>query len=133
MSPIRPTARSLVVCEAILTDPDDPNRVTLVHVINSIRAVGTPPYPARHPQLSVFAQLTECRGAGDVWIEVRSADTDRSAFRSPPRRVQFQNTPLVLHGLRFRLLDCPFPHAGAYWVQLWYNEAVIAQTLIELR
>lgn len=133
MSPIRPTARSLVVCETIRTDPADPNRVSLTNLISRVRAVGTPPYPVRLPQLGVFAQLTECRGEGLVWVEVRFADTEEPVFRSTQRRLTFPNAPLVLHGVRFRLLNCPFPRPGPYAVQLWYNDGVIAQTLIDLR
>jgi hypothetical protein len=128
---VRPTVRSLIACEAIITDPGHPTRVSLVHLIDSIRPDDG--YPTRHPQLSIFAQLTECRGAGTVWIEVREADSDRSVFRNSARRVVLPDDPLTLHGLRFRILDCPFPHPGLYWVQLWFNDEMLAQSPLTLR
>jgi hypothetical protein len=118
----------MTVCEAIVADRQ--NRVSLVHLLSTIRPAG---YPARHPQLCVFAQLTECRGAADVRVVIRDADTDRPLFGSPARRVDFPNAPLTLHGLRFRLLDNPFPRPGLYWVELWYDNDVLAQTPLELR
>jgi hypothetical protein len=131
MAAPRPTVRSLIVCEDIVTDRDHPTRVSLIRLTDSIRPAGG--YPSRRRQVCVFAQLTECRGAGTVRVEVREADGDRSVFRVPDRRLTFPNDPLTVHGLRFRIADCPFPHPGLYWVQLWYDDGVIAQCPLTLR
>jgi hypothetical protein len=36
-------------------------------------------------------------------------------------------------GVVFHLKDCPFPHAGRYSVQFWYNDRRIADVPLELR
>jgi hypothetical protein len=132
MAGMRPTVRSLLVCESILQDKLNPNRVSLIHLINSIRPSSVPSYPVRHPQLSVFAHLTECRGTAHCRIVVRDGDTDQPVFGSSERNLNFPNAPLILNGIRFRLLDCPFPHPGLYWVQLWYDTDMLAQTPLVL-
>lgn len=130
---VRPTVRSLIVCEAIEPDADHPTRVSLVHLIDSIRSTTEPAYPVVQPQLSVFAQLTECRGTVEFQVRVHDSESDQPAFGSGVRRQLFSNTPLLLHGVRFRLLDCPFRHPGLYWVQLWIEGELAAQTPLLLR
>jgi hypothetical protein len=129
----RPTARSIVVCERITLDAANPNRVSPINVINSIRPTGNAPYPVTQGQLSVFAQLTESRGTGRVMIEIRREETDAVVFRTHSRQGKFPNHPLVVYGFRFRILGCVFPTAGLYWVQLWYNGEMLGQLPLVLR
>jgi hypothetical protein len=129
----RPTVRSLIVCETILPDRDHPTRVSLVHLIDRIHPAVGSTYPLLHPQLSVFAQLTECRGTAEYQIRVHQADTDQPLFGSSVRRLTLPHDPLALHGLRFRLLRCRFLRPGLYWVQLWIDNEMAAQTPLLLQ
>ena len=129
-----PVVRLLVVCEDIrVTDPTRPRRVSLDGLIHAIYPSGQPRYPCRRPVLCVFAQLTECRRLGIARIEIREADTDTVVFRTPTHRLPLGNDPLAVHGLRFRLLGCTFPAPGLYWVQLWYDNSLLAQQSLALR
>ena len=128
----RPTARSIIVCEKIVPEPDHPIRVCLVRVINSIRAAVGVHYPVRHQELAVFAQLTECRGTGRVRIEIRNSETNTVVARTNNHLMTFPNEPLTVYGFRFRVQDILFPEPGLYWVQLCYDDGVIAQTPITL-
>ncbi len=123
----RPFARSLIVCDRVVNDPNNSNRVSLIGVVSTIRTLSRPAFPAIRPLLSVFAQLTECRGAGLLWVEVRQADTDRVLFRTRIRTVTFPSDPLAVHGVVFRLVNLVFPTAGLYWVQLWFDMEILAQ------
>jgi hypothetical protein len=107
--------------------------VTLVNIVHAIHAVEQPPFPLRHPEFCVFAQLTACRGAGQVRIEIVQADPGRVVFRTLTRSVAFGNDPLEVVGLSFRIRDCPFPEAGLNWIQFWYNDHMIAQEPLLLR
>jgi len=73
---VTPVVRTLIACEEIITDPNNSNRVTLVNLVSSIRSMEDPAYPLQQPVLCVFAQLTDCRGQGEVRIEIREADTE---------------------------------------------------------
>jgi hypothetical protein len=107
--------------------------VTLVNILHAIHSTKQPPFPVRHPELCVFAQLTECRGSGDVRIDIVQADGGSVVFRTQTRKVNFGNDPLEVLGLSFRIRNCPFPEAGLYWIQLWYNDHMIAQEPLLLR
>jgi hypothetical protein len=130
---MNPVVRSLIVCEDIRLDPANANRVSLIHLIHSIRSVDTPAYPLLYRQLCLYVQLTGCRGPAEVRVAVRQADTEKAVVFTPAWTVQLRNDPLSVHGLRFRIRDCRFPAAGLYWVEFWYNNEVLAQQPIVLR
>jgi hypothetical protein len=127
-----PVVRSLVVCEDIVTDPNNPARVSLMYLVGTIRATGSKPYPAVRPQLCVFAQLAECRGPHSLWAEVRHADTDTVIFRTQVRSVTFPNAPLTVYGWPLRFQNLVFPEPGLYWVQLLCDHALLAQQPLRL-
>jgi hypothetical protein len=129
---VRPVVRALLACEDIVTRPEAPNRVSLVNLVNAIHSLRQPPYPLRHPELCVFVQLTECRGRGEIWVTLQSAETDEVIFQTRPRAVTFPNDPVAVYGLRFRIRHCTFPGPGLYWIQFWYNNHVLAQQPIVL-
>lgn len=127
-----PVARSWIICEDIVTDPDNPGRVCLMWLTNRIRGTGSPPFPLVHPELCVFGQLTACRGRAELWAEIRHADDDAIVFRTRRRTHTFPNDPLRVHGLRFRMLNLLFLEPGLYWVQLWCNDRMLAQNPLTL-
>jgi hypothetical protein len=131
MADLLPVVRYLIACEDIPTDPVNPRRVTLVNLIGVIRSHSHPPFP-HHPEFCVYAQLTECRGVGDVQIEIEEADTQTVIFQTPTRRHSFGIDPLKVFGMSFRIRGCVFPSAGLYWVQLCYNGIVIFREPLKL-
>ena len=133
MNHVHPTVRYLIVCEDVQTDPDNPRRITLVGLISAIQSIEQPPFPLLYPEICVFLQLTECRGAAEGRVEIRHADSDQVAFRTKTRTVPFSSNPLDVVGVTFRMRNCLFPAAGLYWVQFWYNEQTIAQQPLVLR
>lgn len=133
MSQLHPSVRYLIVCEDVQTDPDTPQRVTLVGLISAIRSIEQPAFPLLYKELCVFLQLTECRGPGDGRIEIRHADSDHVVFRTRTRTIPFGTDPLEVVGVTFRIRTCFFREPGLYWVQFWYNEQMIAQQPLVLR
>jgi hypothetical protein len=129
----RPSVRSLLLCEDIVADPGNSNRISLMYLVSNISPVAGAAYPLIRPRLCVFAQLTECRGQGALWAEVRQADTDRALFRTPGRVVTFPGNPLAVHGVSFRLRNLVFPAPGLYWVQLWYSDALLGEHPLTLK
>jgi len=131
-SPPSPLVRTLIVCEEILADPSNRNRISLVNLIHSIRSIEEPPSPLRYRELGVFVQLTACRGQGELWVEIREADKDEVLFATQTRSVAFPNDPVRVHGLRFRIRNITFPAPGLYWIQFWYDKRLLAQQPIVL-
>ena len=132
MADVAPVVRHLLVCEDLIRDPTNPQRVTLVNLIGHIRSPFQPPFPYRREELCVFVQLTEGRGVGDVWIAVEQADTERTILRNPTHRVSFSPNPVEVAGLSFRIRKWTFPSPGLYWVQFWYNGTMLAREPIIL-
>jgi hypothetical protein len=128
----RPVVRYLIVCDDVRLDPDEPRGATVVGPVSALRSLGEPAFPLYHPEICVFVQLTDCRGVGDVRVEVRRAD-GTSVFRTRTRSVPFGDDPTEIVGLSFRLRNVAFPAAGLYWVELWYNDGVLARQPLELR
>lgn len=130
-----PVVRSFIICEDITTDLQNPRRVTPVNVLSTIPSSAEPPYPYSHPQLCVYIQLIECRGSGSVRVEIREADMEeaKAVYRSESYSVSFPNRPLDVYSLRFRIRNCEFPAPGSYWVQVWYNDKLLGQLLLDLR
>ncbi|HEY8503500.1 MAG TPA: hypothetical protein VIL46_02885 [Gemmataceae bacterium] len=134
MSDFPPTVRHLIPCDDVRQDPTTPRVVTLVNVVHALQASGTPPYPARHPELCVFVLMTECRGEGRFQVRVVDADTWALAFANRERTLRFPGNPLEVHGVAFRIQECPFPRPGLYLVQLWYDgRMILAEQPILLR
>ncbi|HZY90514.1 MAG TPA: hypothetical protein VFE78_37170 [Gemmataceae bacterium] len=133
MPGVQPVVRYLILCEDVQYGPANPDQVTLVRLVSTIRSQEQPPFPLRHGELCVFIQLTDCRGAGDVRVEIVSEDTGQVIFRTRARRVTFKGDPLEVLGLTFRIRGCTFPAAGLYRVEFWYNGAALAQQPLLVR
>lgn len=131
---VRPTPRSLVVCEQVVPDAMKPNRLSLLRVIHAITPKRGSDYPLIQSELCVFAQLTEGRGEGQLRVEIHNADSDDVLFRTRSRLIRFpENDPLRIHGVKFQILGLVFRVPGLYWFQLWFDDFNLIQTPIVLR
>ncbi len=122
-----PVVRFLIACEDIRRDPENPNKITLVNLINKIRPMEHEDYPLVAARFCVFVQLTECRGQGEVHLQMVHADSEEVMFRTRNRSLQFANQPLNLYGISFRILEAVFPMPGLYYLELWYNSTCLFQ------
>jgi hypothetical protein len=130
---IRPVVRYLIVCDDVRVDPVNPRKVTIVGLISSIVSHDDPPFPVRHEELCVYAQLTELRGRGNAHVDVVHADSEIRVAATPIRVASFGNNPLEVVGVVMRVRGCLFPMPGLYHVRLWYNDSVIAEQPVLLR
>jgi hypothetical protein len=78
-------------------------------------------------------QLAGCRGPAGLRVEIQHAESGDLVIRTQPRTVGLPTDPLEVVGMTFRLKDCVFRERGLYWVQLWYNDQVLAQQPLVLR
>jgi hypothetical protein len=122
MANVLPVVRHLLVCEDLIFDPAKPRSLTFKNLLSTIRSVSQPPYPLLYPQLCVYVQLSECRGAGEVQLRIEEADTNTLIYQTPKLKVSLGNDPLKRRGLPFRIRDLLFPSAGLYLVEFWYND-----------
>lgn len=116
----------------MLRHPDNPNKITLVNVISTIRPADDSGFPLTVAQLCVYAQITECRGSGKIQLQITNPDSGSTVFRSSERVLSFPNRPLGVLGIPFRIFDCMFEHPGLYHVELWFEQICLAQQPIRI-
>src|SRR5438132_378086 len=127
MSTIAPVVRHMLLCREVRRDPSPPHSIDLLGVVVGTRAGASGSYPLQLPDLSVFVQLTGRYGEGTMHVTVREADTDTLVYSSPKHTLSASSNPLALRMVALRIRDCTIPNPGLYWVQLCYNDEVIAE------
>ncbi len=131
MAHVLPIVRHILVCDDIRIDSTNRQKVSLINLLSTIRSVSEPTFPHLYPELCVYIQLTECRGVGDVRLQIEEADTNTSIFETPTRTILLGNDPLKRRGLSFRVRDLLFPSPGLYLVGFWYNNLkLVEETLL---
>jgi hypothetical protein len=123
----------MLLCREVRRDPSAPGRVDLLGLIVSVRAGPTNSYPLQLPDLTVFALLTGRYGEGTVHVTVREADTEALVYNSPEQTLAASTNPLAVRTAMIRITGCSIPRAGLYWVQLCYNDEVIAEEPLTAR
>jgi hypothetical protein len=133
MNGIPPVVRYFILCEEIRPDTENPDRWALVGVLSTIRPRQQPAYPFELRRLGIFVQLAECRGDAEFHLVVRQEENGAVLDQTEGIRVSFRHDPLAVASMRFRLPPCRFPVAGLYWVELWYNQTLLARQPLVMR
>ncbi len=110
---LRPDVLSLLVCDQILID-----RLTgKTSLIGMFSTIGAARYPVRHPQLCVFASLTDGRGKTPLELAIVDAEDARPPIVSGTATVEFKD-PRAVACLNLHFNGLVFPEPGGYRVQL---------------
>jgi hypothetical protein len=124
---MEPEARHLILCNQVLTDPDNFHRINILGLITSIGSTADPPFPVLCPTICALVILTEGRGAGQLVLRIFHERSGRIVFRSSPRRIRFVGRADAILGVVFRIRNCSFPEPGLYWVELVFAQSVVAR------
>lgn len=109
----KPDVLSLLVCDQILMD-----RLTgKTSLIGMFSTIGAPRYPVRHPQLCVFASLTDGRGPTPLELTIVDSEDARPPIVSGTATVEFKD-PRAVACLNLHFNGLVFPEPGGYRVQL---------------
>jgi uncharacterized protein DUF6941 len=130
MAKVQPHVRFMAICEDMAIEN---KKISLLHLILNLVAKDSPPFPVIVPQICVFIGLTEARGAAEFFLKIVHADSDTAVFTSKKRAHDFGHDPLKVHGIPFRIHNCTFATAGLYWIQFWFNSALLGQQDLFLR
>ncbi len=131
MALIPPVVRHVILCDDVQQTPTGKHNV--MGFCTSIRSEAEPPYPHRHPLLCVYVLMTNGRGTGSSRFVIRDATSEEEIARTPSRPLNFPRDPLQIHGVAHRILDCPFPEPGLYYVEFEVDGVVIASEPLLLR
>ena len=122
-----PDVLSLIVCDQIITD-----RMTAKHsLIGMFSRVHARRFPAAHPQLCVFASLTEGHGEVELTIRIVDANEARAPIVEGKGKVQFKDPRAIAH-LALQFHGLTFPQPDGYRVQLWAGGGLLREARLDL-
>ena len=122
-----PDILSLIVCDQIITD-----RLTGKHsLIGMFSRVHARRFPAAHPQLCVFASLTEGHGEVELTIRIVDANEARAPIVEGKGKVQFKDPRAIAH-LALQFHGLTFPQPDGYRVQLWAGSELLREARLDL-
>lgn len=123
-----PVLLSVIICDQVIQDHYT-GKNTLVGVFDNINAMH---FPARHPWLTIFCQLTN--GRGKVPITVRLVDVQDSDKMLGGLKVEEKfKEPREIRNVRFDIGGIEFPHEGEYRFQIFANEEFLGERRIICR
>ncbi len=125
--PPPPDVLSLIVCDQIIND-----RMTGKHsLIGMFSRVHARVFPATHPQICIFASLTDGHGKVHLTIRIVDANDARKPIVEGKGRVEFKDPRAVAH-LALQFHGLTFPEPGAYRVQLYSNAQLLREARLDL-
>jgi hypothetical protein len=107
-------ALSMIICDAVHLDPGT-GKAFILGCFGSIAATA---FPATHPEMAVFAEVTDCRGLTPFMVRIVDVD-ERSEPIAEARAEIDVPDPLAVAILVLRLNGLVFPGPGEYRIQLF--------------
>lgn len=126
--PPLPVVKAFLVCDQVIQDAQT-GKKTLVGVFHELRAAR---FPAVHPVLWVYANLTDANGR--YGFQIRLLDVSRNTVlgKGEPPPIDIQG-PLLTTELSAQLRNVQLPEAGTYEFQLFTNEELLATKAIRVQ
>lgn len=122
-----PDVLSLIVCDQIITD-----RLTgKQSLIGMFSRVHARKFPTAHPQLCVFASLTDGHGPTELTIRIVDANEVRRPIVEGKGKVEFKDPRAIAH-LALQFHGLTFPQPGEYRVQLHSGGELLREARLEL-
>ena len=123
-----PVLLSVIICDLVIIDriTDKPS------IIGAFETISAPNYPARHPQLALFCQLTN--GHGKAKITMRLVDVqeeDKTLFEGTVEQ-EFRDVREVA-SLTFNIGGIVFPHPGEYRIQVYSGTEFLGERRVICR
>ncbi len=123
-----PVLLSVIICDLVIIDriTDKPS------IIGAFETISAPKYPARHPRLAFFCQLTN--GHGETRITVKLVDVqqeDKTLFEGTIEQ-KFRDVREVAN-LTFNIGGMVFPHPGEYRFQIYAGTEFLGERRIVCR
>lgn len=119
--------KAFLVCDQILQDAQT-GKKSLIGVFHELRAER---FPAVHPLLWIYANLTDAHGRYSFQIRLVDVERGEVLGRGEPPPIDIPG-PLQTTELSAQLRNVALPRAGTYEFQLLVNEALIATKAIRV-
>jgi hypothetical protein len=123
-----PVLLSVIICDLVIIDriTDKPS------IIGAFETISAPKYPARHPQLALFCQLTNGHGKAKITMMlVDVQEEDKTLFEGAVEQ-KFRDVREVA-SLTFDIGGMVFPHPGEYRFQIYAGTEFLGERRIICR
>jgi len=125
MTDIQPILLSVITCNRVIFDKVSgmPSIIDIVQTINAQK------YPARHPQIVFFCELTNGHGTADVKISLVDTQEEEKIIFEREGKVRFENVKQIVT-LAMNLQGIVFPGPGEYRFQLFTGGHLLGERRI---
>ena len=128
MTEIQPILLSAITCGRVLFD-----KVSgMPSIIDIVQTINAPKYPARHPQIVFFCELTNGHGTTKMKIRLVDAREDDKYIFEKEGNVQFKDVKQIVT-LAMDLHGIVFPCPGEYRFQLFAGGHLLGERRIICR
>lgn len=117
-----PFALSMILCDAVHIDESTGK----AFILGCFGSIGAETFPAQHPRMTVFAEVTDCRGTTPFLVRVIDVDERHPPLAEATTEVEMPD-PLQTGMLVLPLEDLVFPEPGEYRVQLFSGHAPLIE------
>jgi hypothetical protein len=101
-------------------------------IIDIVRTINAPKYPARHPQIVFFCELTNGHGTTKAKIKLVDAREEERTIFEQEGTVQFKDVKQIVT-LAMNLQGIVFPRPGEYRFQLFAGGCLLGERRITCR
>jgi hypothetical protein len=128
MADIQPILLSAITCGRVIFD-----KVSgMPSIIDIVQTVDAPRYPARHPQIVFFCELTNGHGTTRTKVRLVDAQQEEKTIFEREGTVQFDDVKRIVT-LAVNLQGVVFPRPGEYRFQLLAGGALLGERRITCR
>ncbi len=122
-----PFALSMILCDAVHLDPGTGK----AYILGCFGSIGANRFPASHPGMTVFAEVTDCHGKTKFLIRAIDVDEQDGPVAEAETEVDIPD-PLAITMLVLRLEEMVFPKPGEYRVQLFSGDVPLMERRLSL-
>ena len=128
MTQIQPILLSAITCNRVIFDKISGTP----SIIDIVQTIDAPRYPARHPQIVFFCELTNGHGTTEAKIRLVDIQEDEKIIFEREGKVQFENVKQIVT-LAMNLQGIVFPRPGEYRFQLFAGGYLLGERRITCR
>ena len=120
-----PVLLSAIVCDQVIIDART-NKASVIGVFENISA---PKYPARHPRLAFFFELTNGRGKTELTIRLVDVQQEDKTLWECTVEQELKDVRQVVNST-FDISGIQFPHPGEYRFQIYAGKDLLGERRI---
>jgi hypothetical protein len=120
--PQGPLALSMIICDRVHIDQGTGK----AFLLGCFGSIGAETFPAKHPSMTVFAEVTGCRGRTPFVVRLIDVDERHAPLAEATTEVEMLE-PLEIGMLVLPLEDMVFPEPGEYRVQLFSGDTPLME------